>query len=163
MMKLTVFLSCLICMSLHSSAQTTNDSIIIRSSFGGLQFYQNNKKLKMAELVKTMETNTLASQHLKTARTNNTFAGILSGIGGFLIGWPVGTAIAGGDPEWAMAGVGAGLVVVSIPISIKASKEAKMAIQIFNESLNRTTSVKGSEMSLNFNSSSTGLKMVFRF
>jgi len=162
MIKISIILSLLLGISIISSAQTTNDSIIIKNSFGGNRFYQNNIRLKMAQLVKTMESNTLAHQHIKKAQTNNTFASVLSGIGGFFIGWPLGTAIAGGDPEWAMAGIGAGLIVVSIPLSLKANKETKMAVQIFNESIKPTTFLKGSPMNLSFYSTSTGLKVIFR-
>ncbi|MBK8636390.1 MAG: hypothetical protein IPN72_23720 [Saprospiraceae bacterium] len=35
----------------------------------------------------------------------------------FMIGYPLGALIRGGEPNWALAGVGAGLVVVSIPIA----------------------------------------------
>lgn len=30
---------------------------------------------------------------------------ILSYAGGFMIGWPIGTAIGGGKPAWALAGI----------------------------------------------------------
>ena len=35
--------------------------------------------------------------------------------GGFLIGWPLGTALAGGDPNWTLAAIGAGCVAIAIP------------------------------------------------
>ena len=37
------------------------------------------------------------------------------------VGHSIGTAIGGGDPEWALAGVGAGLIAVAIPISSSAN------------------------------------------
>lgn len=50
-------------------------------------------------------------------------ANILGGVGGFLIGWPLGTLIAGGEPEWVLAGMGAGVLAVAIPLSIIGSRK----------------------------------------
>lgn len=47
---------------------------------------------------------------------------ILAGIGGALIGWPLGTAIGGGDPEWALAGIGAGFLAIGIPVAVIGQK-----------------------------------------
>ncbi|MFN4246647.1 MAG: hypothetical protein ACK4EY_02930 [Flavipsychrobacter sp.] len=45
-------------------------------------------------------------------------AQILGGIGGGLIGWPVGTYIGGGDPEWTLAAIGGGLVAIAVPLAL---------------------------------------------
>lgn len=42
--------------------------------------------------------------------------------GGALIGWPLGTAIAGGDPDWYLAGIGAGLAGVAIVFEVLGKK-----------------------------------------
>ena len=47
---------------------------------------------------------------------------LLGGIGGFLVGWTLGTALGGGDPDWTVAGVGAGFIALSIPFAIKVKK-----------------------------------------
>lgn len=47
---------------------------------------------------------------------------ILAAIGGGLIGWPLGTAIGGGDPEWILAGIGAGVLAVAIPLAVIGQK-----------------------------------------
>lgn len=49
-------------------------------------------------------------------------ANVLAIPGGALIGWPLGTAIGGGDPEWYLAGIGAGLVAIAIPLEIIGKK-----------------------------------------
>lgn len=55
-------------------------------------------------------------------------------IGGFLIGWPIGTAIGGGEPEWAMLGAGVGIVAIAIPIESGAKKKMKKAVDLISES-----------------------------
>ena len=50
-----------------------------------------------------------------------------------MVGWPLGTSIAGGEPNWVMAGIGAGLVVISIPVNNKFIKQATQAVKTYNE------------------------------
>lgn len=94
-----------------------SDTIEIRKKAGGYQFYQADGQLNMKQLQKIMKTNEQAYKKLRSGRSSNTMATILGYTGGFLIGWPLGTAIGGGDPNWTMAGIGAGLAAVSIPLS----------------------------------------------
>jgi hypothetical protein len=83
--------------------------------------------------------NDLATTNVKSAHPNSMFdyspysgaghrggnmnagtvaAYILAYSGGFMVGYTLGTAIAGGDPNWGVAGIGAGLIVVAVPLSI---------------------------------------------
>jgi hypothetical protein len=57
--------------------------------------------------------------------------------GGFLIGWPLGTAAAGGKPNWVLAGIGAGLTVVSMTFSGAYSKHARNAVNLYNNGLKK--------------------------
>lgn len=74
---------------------------------------------------------------MKKARNKGNVSAVFSGAAGFLIGWPLGTAIAGGKPNWALAGIGAGLLVVGIPISAASTREAKRAVRIYNDDLKK--------------------------
>lgn len=62
-------------------------------------------------------------------RANRSALGITGNVLGFMgggcIGWPLGTAIGGGDPQWAIAGIGAGLIAIGLPLSIIATRRAK--------------------------------------
>ncbi len=107
--------------------------------FGGYKYTQNGKEMKMGDLVNTMQSNANALGFIKKARTNNTIASILGGAGGALIGFPIGQSLGGGDANWTLAGIGAGLIVVAIPISSSANKKAKQAVELYNSSLNLTS------------------------
>ena len=82
--------------------------------------------------------------------------------GGFLIGYPVGTAIGGGEPKWAMAGIGAGLLIIAIPISSGANKKVKKAIRLYNKSLIPITYHKPSP-SFSLETTQNGIGVVMRF
>ena len=107
--------------------------------FGGYKYTQNGNQMTMKDLVKTMESNQQAFDLIKKAQSNNTLASIIGFAGGGLIGWPLGTAIGGGDANWTLAGIGAGLVAIGIPISSSANKKAKQAVELYNSSLNSTS------------------------
>jgi hypothetical protein len=107
--------------------------------FGGYSFTQDGKPLSMKVMLQTLEPNQAAFDLMKKAQANNTLASIIGFAGGSLIGWPIGTAIGGGKPNWKLAGIGAGLVVIGIPISSTANKQAKQAIDLYNASPGSST------------------------
>ncbi len=103
--------------------------------FGGYQYTQNGNRMTMAKLEKAMKSNSEAHQFIKKAKSNNVIAVIFGGAGGALIGFPVGTALGGGDANWTLAGVGAGLIAIAIPISSGVNKNTKKAVELYNSSL----------------------------
>ena len=112
--------------------------IEMKKVFGGYVYSQNGDKMTMSDLVNVMESNSEALNFMKKAKSNNVLVSILGGAGGALIGWPIGTAIGGGDANWTLAGIGASLVVISIPISSNVNKNAKKAVELYNSTLKST-------------------------
>lgn len=141
--------------------QAAADSITMKKVFGGYQFCQGNDMLGMKQLVNTMKPNEQAFKEIKSAQSNYTLATIIGAAGGFMIGWPIGTAIGGGDPNWTLAGIGAGLFVVSIPITQKSNKQAKEAVNIYNSALQ--TSTFWDKRQLNFTMSENRIGLTLRF
>jgi len=119
---------------LSSFGQTQNDSIRIEKRLGTV-YTQNGKVLTMKHLLNITEVNSKAYGYMRKARTNNNVATIFSMAGGFFIGYPLGVAMAGGDPNWVLAGIGAGLILVGIPFSVGANKNALKAVEIYNSGL----------------------------
>ena len=131
------------------------------AGIGFSKMLPKNKRLKMNQLVKTLEPNEIAYMEIKAAQTTYVLSMILGFTGGFLIGWPVGAALGGGEPNWAMAAVGAGLIVVTIPISNKFNKQAKSAVDNYNSGL--VTSSFWDKNELNFTVSDNGVGLTLRF
>jgi len=107
--------------------------------FGGYKYTQNGTLMKMEDLGKTMKSNKKAFDLIKKAQSNNTIASIFGGAGGFLVGWPIGTALGGGEANWTLAKVGAGLIAIAIPFTSGANKNTKQAVELYNSSLNSTS------------------------
>lgn len=130
--------------------------------FGGYQYTQNGNQMTMRDLARTVESNQQAFDLMKKAQSTSALASVIAYTGGALIGWPIGTAIGGGDPNWALAGIGAGLVVIGLPISSGANKNAKQAVELYNSSLDTTSfhEVKP-EFKIIANGTGIGLSMNF--
>lgn len=103
--------------------------------FGGYKFSAHGTDLSMSELVEIMESNKQAYPIMKKAKANHTVVSVMGFAGGFLIGWPIGAALANKDPDWTLAGIGAGLVAIAIPISATVGRQTKQAIDIYNAGL----------------------------
>jgi len=138
-MKRTLILCVLVVLSYNVFGQTTSDSINVKTISGGCKIYQGDRQLTLSQLAIAVQANEMAYQLVKKAQSNNTISSILGGIGGFMIGYPLGTALGGGKPNWTMFGIGAGLVVISIPISNKCVKQVKSSVDIYNEGLSIKT------------------------
>ena len=113
--------------------------IEMKKVFGGYKYTQNGNLMTVKDLANTMESNQQAFDIIKKAQSNNTIASIIGFAGGGLIGWPIGTAIGGGDANWTLAGIGAGLIAIGIPISSSVNKNAKQAVELYNSSLDATS------------------------
>lgn len=161
--KTPLFWPCNSSFSTLSFAQRTlsgNNELTMKSSFSGWQFYRNGERLKLSQVTDLLSSNEQASAYLKSAKSNYTWSQIIGTVGGFLVGYPVGTALGGGEPKWVMAGVGAGLIVATIPLSVSANKHARNALLSYNESI-KSTSMHKPSYSLGFTGTGVALTMHF--
>lgn len=158
-MKYAVFV--LLCTILFTrlSAQQPG-SIEMQKGFWGTTYWKDNNKISNVEFTNLVKQNPAAFTELKKARTNKAFSTLFSSAGGFLVGWPIGTAAGGGDANWAMAGIGAGLVLVAIPFEIAFNKRAKNAVNTYNNGLGKS-SWRKPQVSLGFTQHGMGMKMSF--
>ncbi len=105
-----------------------------------------------------METNPQAHATFKKAKTNFDAAGVLGFAGGFLIAFPIGTAIGGGNPEWGLAAGGVGLLLAAIPFNSAFKNHALNALDLYNNNITSSRRIK-----MNFYLAGTGGKLVIRF
>lgn len=161
MRKIAIILTLLVVSKSFTFGQTASDSISMKKVFGGYQFYQGEQRLNVNQLVNTMKPNNQAYQQIKSAQSTYTIATIIGGVGGFMVGWPIGTALGGGEPNWTMAGIGAGLIVVSIPISQSFNKKAKQAVETYNSGLQTSSFWDKNELKLSLTGNGIGLTLNF--
>ncbi len=77
-----------------------------------------------------------------------------------MLGYTLGTSAGGGDANWTVGGIGAGLIVVALPISIGATGKVRKAIALYNEGP-KTGFIQKPEWRLTFAGNQLGL--VYRF
>ncbi len=155
-MRKMILLGLLLTTIVAASAQNTSDSIEVRKK----SFFQNGKLLSPNQLLDITRPVPAAYAEMKAAKSNYNVATVLGFTGGFLIGWPIGTAIAGGDPEWVMAGIGAGLVGISIPLLSAYNKRSQKAVDIYNSTL-KQTGYNRIDLKLGLTCNGLGIRMTF--
>lgn len=116
---------------INSNAQNKN-KLRLQSSFFGNKFFKGDTIISVNQVLYEMRSNESVYNLMKNAKKDFVFAQILGAAGGFLVVWPLATAVAGGEPNWVMAGVGAGILAISIPISINFRNKARSAISEHN-------------------------------
>ena len=161
MKKIAIILTLLTVCLTFTFGQTVSDSISIKKVFGGYQFYQGEQRLNMNQLVNSMKPNDLAYKLIKSAKSSYSMAMIFSYAGGFMVGWPLGKAIGGGKPSWAIAGIGIGLFIIAIPINQSFNKKAKQAVKTFNGGLQTSSFWDKSELKLSMTGNGIGLTLNF--
>jgi len=133
-----------------------------KHSFTGYTFYEDGNKIPLNALIEKVAPNPEVLHLVKMSKTKGIFATVISFSGGALIGWPIGEAISGGDPNWVLAGIGAGLAIVAIPIGSSAKKNAEKAVDLYNATLNATSFYEFKpEYKMIANGSGIGLAMRF--
>lgn len=137
-MKQLILVISLVFAILQGNAQ----QIEMKKTFGGYTFSKDGKRLNMKGLVSAMQPNTKAYTLIKSARSKNTLAMVLGGVGGFAAGYSLSSSLRGKEVNWVLLGVGAGALGVGIPISISGNKKTKQAVELYNEGLDKTSYFK---------------------
>lgn len=145
--------------------QTPQDSISVFEMNRGYQYFKGDKQLTADELAFAVRSNDEAYQMIRSAQASNSFAMILGYAGGFMIGWPIGTAIGGGEPNWLVAGVGLGVAVLGFSVGAGSERQVKKAVDLYNDGLG-TLSLRDprrsrSELRLSLSEYGVGLSLNF--
>ncbi len=160
-MKILLLIGSLVLsLALNLHAQTA-DTIVMERVFGGYKFHKGDELINMKTMGTIMEPNPFAYSVYKQAHKSYNWAMFFSIAGGALIGWPLGTALAGGEPEWALAGAGAACLVISIPITKKYNKQISSAVQLYNSEFRVTPTSNKSEIKFGATSNGIGLRYSF--
>ena len=126
-----IFLVLNVCIG-AAMAQQADRKIVLKPSFGGLQFERDGETLSPAQVQQLLEPMPEAFQEMKKARESKTASTIIGGAGGFLFGYSIGAALAGGEANRTMAGIGGGLMLISIPYSLIFRHRATNAVEMYN-------------------------------
>ncbi|PQJ32424.1 hypothetical protein BST92_11020 [Nonlabens arenilitoris] len=129
-MKTTVTLLLLVFNLIISQGQE-----IKKISTGGYHYQLGDDFLNISDLDRVLESNKEAHRLLYDARQYRGISQILGFAGGALIGYQLGNLIAGKNFDNVQGFLGAGLIVIAIPINIKQTRKIDTAVDIYNSGL----------------------------
>ncbi|MFZ1808923.1 MAG: hypothetical protein WAU36_16955 [Cyclobacteriaceae bacterium] len=144
------------CLSICSTV-SFGQKIEIYKTFGGYRFEKDSASISPKMVLEAMKDNQLAHLEFKKAKTNLDAASVLGFTGGLLIGFPIGTAIAGGEPEWGLAAGGVGLILASIPFNNAFKQHALTALDNYNADFSAR------RVKVNFYLAGAGGRLVIKF
>jgi hypothetical protein len=108
---------------------------IIRKSLG-YQYKYKGEILTLSQIGTILEKNTASAELYKSAKSSSGILNVLSFAGGFCIGYGLAPVLYGKQPDLALAGIGCGIIAVTIPITRSAENKLKRGVDIYNS--NRT-------------------------
>lgn len=161
-MRKTALIIALLALNLSFSfAQTATDSILIKKAGREYQFYQGGERLNMRQLLVIMHSNEMAFKQMRSAQSSYTLGLFVGMTGGFMVGYPLGTALAGGEPNWTIAIIGGALIVAYIPISQGFNKKSHQAVETYNAGLQTTSFWDTHELNLSITTNGLGIALNF--
>lgn len=138
MKKAALIIGTFLCLfSFVAAGQTHADSIFAVKKKLSTFFVKNGKKQSVNQMLELMENNPPAYKEMKKAGSNRLIDGVISVVGGGLIGWTIGGAFRG-QPKWYLLGIGVGVLCTTIPFEMQYVRHAKNAIEIYHQGLNET-------------------------
>ncbi len=109
--------------------------IEVRSGGLGNTYAQGGEVLDHRDMLDKLGEEPQTASQISGAKTLGTIAMVGATVGGALVGWPLGQAAAGRtDPEWALAAVGGGVILVSLPLAFWGDSKVSDAVMTHNAS-----------------------------
>ena len=136
-MKKHIITLLLICFAFGSSYAQNQDptpeqEIEMKASLLGYRFFKDGQRLTWKELVEATEAVEEANLLIKKAKTQNLIVNISAGVGGFMIGFPIGQKINDYEPTWELAYIGGAILIAGFPFAIKAFNNVNKGIDNYN-------------------------------
>ena len=122
-----------------SSAQSTSEEIEINSDLM-TWFSVHGQRLRPAQMKTIMRDVPDAYSEMKNAKSKYDMAQLFGYCGGFMIGYPLGTMIAGGEANIELLAAGVGVTIISLVIYGSYVKHATKAVHLYNSQLSDNTS-----------------------
>jgi len=161
MKKIYLILAMILTALTAINAQNSSDTITIKKVTGGYQYLKGDIPLTMPQLTKEMASDPVAFEKIKKASTTFGFVSVLSYAGGFCIGYPIGTMLGGGEPQWVLAGIGAVMVAIALPIAKNVDSHTRQAVEIYNTGKQKTSFWDNTELRLSMTENGVGFALRF--
>jgi len=116
-----------------------NEPIQKKPGLFGTSYQQGGQDIDPSDMTDQLANAPRSGAFASSSRTWGIVGAVVGGVGGALIGWPIGAAIAGEkDPPWVLAGIGGGLVAVSISFAVVSASKLEKAVDQHNGATSNT-------------------------
>jgi len=132
MNKLITWGCCLCLLASQAFSQAPDSVIQIETTFWGIQYMQGKQQLSFREVGWVLAADREAFGEYRKARTDYVVGTAVGLTGAALIGYSVGSALSGAAPHWSVAAVGAGVLLVAIPLNNRFHRRIRQAIGMYN-------------------------------
>ena len=132
-------------------------------SIQGNKYYQNETRIASYNIKQIVKSNSEAFTFIKSAKRRKTWAQLCAGTGAFMIGGQLGRNLTNQRFLWSVAGAGAGLIVVSVPLFISSKNKTHDAVETFNSGLDKTSNIHEIKPELKLASTGNGLGLFYKF
>jgi hypothetical protein len=119
------------------------DSVTVDRGFLGNKFRQDGNLLKPGSVQNVLLDHPESRSDASAARTWTYVALVPAAAGGFMLGWPVGAALAGGDFNAPLFFTGVGVAAVGMALGKYASNRLATAAEKYNAALPAKVGVDG--------------------
>ena len=159
MKNLFIFSVFVLTSTLATFAQSTNIEVVEKGLFKNKVYVKCGIEMTPMQLVNLFGKDPNLKDYYKPIALNNAASAVLNAIGSALIFWPLAESLYDkSDPNWNLAYIGAGCIVLSIPFKNAYNKHARRAVQYYNSGYQKTSAV---HFNLNLDSNGLGIAMKF--
>lgn len=141
--------------------KTFSDSIVAVKALIGHTYYYQGERISYSELNEILATNPVSRQQSLEAQPIYVLSQIISGVGGFCVGWELGSIVTGTSSGGVLLLFGAGLIGISLPIYSRYCKKIEQALDIYNSSKRTAKIEKPQNLHVGLNSSGISFSLHF--
>lgn len=136
------------------------DEVVVQKKGLGFAYYHGGREISKNELLYVLKNDPEAQRMIKKSNRNIFPGKVLRYAGAATLGLAVGTYLTGGAPSWTAAGIGAGLVFISLPFTGAVLKHEQEAIYVYNGGVQYASKPKV-DMTLGYEQYGATLKINF--
>lgn len=125
---IAAFLLCSIGLKAQAEAPYT-----VEPHFWKPRYYQDTVEFKLSDLIVEFDGSGQADELIRKANNQHDLARFCQLSGAFLVLYPIVNEAIGGEANYAISFIGAGLIGISVPLELKSRHIATQAIMAFNQ------------------------------
>lgn len=145
----------------NSNVLAKKDTIEIFKKGLGNTFTYKGEDLSLSQIKNLLRENPNSYALYQSAKGTSDFANLIAYIGGFCLGYGLGTAIREPEIGLKLAGVGCGILVVALPIVKSAENKLKKAVIVYNADTKENAYIPPYKLQLAATTNGVGLVIKF--